>query len=68
MSSTITIPAGTQMVGEAWSVIAGKGAAFENVNVPTPVVRVGAPGSQGIMEITDIVFTTVGPGAYLCTS
>ncbi|KJA27068.1 glycoside hydrolase family 55 protein [Hypholoma sublateritium FD-334 SS-4] len=61
VSSTITIPAGTQMVGEAWSVIAGKGAAFENVNVPTPVVRVGAPGSQGIMEITDIVFTTVGP-------
>ena len=51
------------MVGEAWSVIAGKGAAFENANVPTPVVRVGAPGSQGIMEITDIVFTTVGPGA-----
>ena len=62
ITSTITIPAGTQVVGEAWSVIAGKGAAFEDANAPTPVVRVGAPGSQGIMEITDIVFTTVGPG------
>lgn len=50
------------MVGEAWSVIAGKGAAFENADAPTPVVRVGAPDSKGIIEITDIIFTTVGPG------
>jgi len=50
------------MVGEAWSVIAGKGAAFQNQNSPTPVVRVGASGSQGIMEISDILFATVGPG------
>ncbi|KAF8201630.1 exo-beta-1,3-glucanase [Pholiota molesta] len=26
-----------------------------------PVVRVGASGSQGIMEITDIIFSTIGP-------
>ncbi|KJA18557.1 glycoside hydrolase family 55 protein [Hypholoma sublateritium FD-334 SS-4] len=61
ITSTITIPAGTQVVGEAWSVIAGKGAAFENANEPTPVVRVGAPDSQGMIEVTDIIFTTVGP-------
>ncbi|KAF9483862.1 exo-beta-1,3-glucanase [Pholiota conissans] len=61
VTSTITIPAGTQIVGEAWSVIAGKGAAFQNTNSPTPVVRVGTPGSQGLMEITDILFTTIGP-------
>ncbi|KAF8969934.1 exo-beta-1,3-glucanase [Flammula alnicola] len=63
VTSTITIPAGTQIVGEGWSVIAGKGSAFQSQSNPTPVVRVGAPGSQGIMEITDLIFTTIGPAA-----
>ncbi|KAJ7445698.1 exo-beta-1,3-glucanase [Mycena galericulata] len=61
VTSTLQIPAGTQMVGEAWSVIAGKGAAFQNINSPAPVVQVGAPGSSGLIEITDIIFSTVGP-------
>ncbi|TFK33476.1 exo-beta-1,3-glucanase [Crucibulum laeve] len=61
VSSTITIPAGTQMVGEAWSVIAGKGSAFQDQNNPQVVVKVGAANSQGIMEITDIIFSTIGP-------
>jgi glucan 1,3-beta-glucosidase len=50
------------MVGEAWSVIAGSGPSFQNYNYPKPVVQVGSPGTTGIVEITDIVFTTVGPG------
>lgn len=65
VSSTLTIPAGTRLVGEAWSVIAGKGAAFQNQLKPQVVVRVGevwAP-SQQVTEITDVVFTTVGPTA-----
>ncbi|KAJ7197151.1 exo-beta-1,3-glucanase, partial [Mycena pura] len=61
VTSTLQIPAGTQMVGEAWSVIAGKGAAFQNINSPQPVVQVGAPGSTGVVEITDIIFSTIGP-------
>ncbi|KAF8178908.1 exo-beta-1,3-glucanase [Pholiota molesta] len=63
VTSTITIPAGTQIVGEAWTVLAGKGSAFQNQNSPTAVFRVGDTGSQGVTEITDIVFTTVGPAA-----
>ncbi|KJA18280.1 glycoside hydrolase family 55 protein [Hypholoma sublateritium FD-334 SS-4] len=63
VSSTITIPAGTQMVGEAWTVLAAKGAAFQNQNSPSAVFKVGATGSQGILEITDILFTTIGPAA-----
>jgi len=63
ISRTITIPAGAQVVGEAWSVISGKGSAFEDEKNPTPVVRVGAPNSEGLVEITDILFTTVGPAA-----
>ncbi|KAJ6547053.1 exo-beta-1,3-glucanase [Mycena capillaripes] len=61
IKSTITIPAGARIVGEAWSVISGVGPAFQDQNNPQVVVRVGEPGSQGIMEITDIIFSTVGP-------
>ncbi|GBE82055.1 Glucan 1,3-beta-glucosidase [Sparassis crispa] len=61
ITNTLTIPAGTQMVGEAWSVIMGGGSAFQNQNSPTVMVRVGESGSSGIMEISDIVFATQGP-------
>ncbi|KAF8154413.1 exo-beta-1,3-glucanase [Crassisporium funariophilum] len=67
VTSTLTIPAGTQMVGEAWSIISGKGAAFQNQNSPQVVFKVGDTGSQGKMEISDIIFSTVGtaPGAII---
>lgn len=65
VSSTLTIPAGTQIVGEAWSVIAGQGNAFQDQFNPRAVVSVGVPGSQGIVEISDIIFTTVGPSQSL---
>ncbi|KAJ7684646.1 exo-beta-1,3-glucanase [Mycena polygramma] len=61
VTSTVQIPTGTQIVGEAWSVIAGKGSAFQNVNSPIPVVQVGASGSTGVVEISDIIFSTIGP-------
>ncbi|THH06760.1 hypothetical protein EW145_g3870 [Phellinidium pouzarii] len=66
ISSTITIPAGTQIVGEAWSVLMGT-SAFSDMNNPKPVIRVGDTNSQGVLEITDFVFTTRGPapGAIL---
>ncbi|TFK33474.1 exo-beta-1,3-glucanase [Crucibulum laeve] len=63
VTSTITIPAGTRIVGEAWSIIAGKGEKFQDKENPQVVVRVGAPESQGIMEISDIIFSTIGPAA-----
>jgi hypothetical protein len=53
------------MVGEAWTVIAGKGPTFQDINNPKVVVRVGAPGSVGVIEITDIIFSTVGPSKIL---
>ncbi|TCD61973.1 hypothetical protein EIP91_007659 [Steccherinum ochraceum] len=63
VSSTITIPAGTQIVGEAWSVIMGAGNAFTDYNNPQVVVRVGDLGSVGITEITDMLFSVRGPAA-----
>ncbi|KAH9857052.1 exo-beta-1,3-glucanase [Lenzites betulinus] len=61
VTSTLTIPAGTQVVGEAWSVIMGGGAAFADQANPAVVVRVGNAGDEGTVEITDIVFATRGP-------
>ncbi|KAG6810587.1 hypothetical protein H0H92_011221 [Tricholoma furcatifolium] len=61
VTSTLTIPAGARVVGEAWSVISGQGPAFQDKQNPQVVVRVGDPGSQGVVEITDVVFSTVGP-------
>ncbi|OSX66163.1 glycoside hydrolase family 55 protein [Postia placenta MAD-698-R-SB12] len=63
VSSTITIPAGTQVVGEAWTTIMGTGSNFENYNDPQVVVRVGEEGSTGVAEITDMIFSTRGPTA-----
>ncbi|KAJ7273182.1 exo-beta-1,3-glucanase, partial [Mycena rebaudengoi] len=63
VTSTITIPAGSRIVGEAWSVISGSGPAFQDQDHPQVVVRVGEAGSQGVIEITDIIFSTVGPAA-----
>ncbi|KZV89437.1 glycoside hydrolase family 55 protein [Exidia glandulosa HHB12029] len=63
VSSTITIPAGTQVIGEAWSTIMGFGSAFSNSASPQVVVKVGDAGSTGRTEITDMLFTTQGPAA-----
>jgi glucan 1,3-beta-glucosidase len=64
ITSTLNIPANTQIVGEAWSVIAGRGPAFQDQSKPEVVVRVGAKDSLGIVEISDVIFSTVGPGLF----
>ncbi|KAF8439368.1 glycoside hydrolase family 55 protein [Boletus edulis BED1] len=63
VTDTITIPAGTQIVGEAWTVILGGGSNFQSQTNPRVVIQVGTPGSQGIMEISGILFSTAGPAA-----
>lgn len=65
VTSTITIPAGTQVVGEAWSTIMANGSYFQDYNHPQVVVRVGEPQSEGVAEITDMIFTARGPGMYM---
>lgn len=64
LTDTITIPPGSRLVGEAWTVIGGSGPKFQDKQYPRPIVRVGKEGSTGIAEITDIVFTTYGPGKW----
>lgn len=42
----------------------GKGSAFRNQYQPQPMFRVGEVGSQGVLEITDILFTTSGSSMF----
>jgi hypothetical protein len=51
VNSTITIPAGTQITGEAWSQIMGYGSNFQSPTNPQVVVRVGDRGSTGVVEV-----------------
>ena len=52
------------MIGEGWTVLAGRGPKFQNQNKPAVVFQVGKPGDVGIMEISDIIFSTIGPGKF----
>ncbi|KAJ9477329.1 Glycoside hydrolase [Pseudozyma hubeiensis] len=61
LASTVTFPTGTRMVGEVWPVLMGGGSLFQDASDPQPVVRVGEPGDAGIMEISDMIFSTRGP-------
>ncbi|KAG9074861.1 hypothetical protein FRC06_010419 [Ceratobasidium sp. 370] len=58
VTKTIKIPTGSTVVGEIWSTIIGGGSAFSDQNNPTPIVQVGNPGEKGVVEISDIVFST----------
>ncbi|KAK0474849.1 glycoside hydrolase family 55 protein [Armillaria novae-zelandiae] len=61
ITTTLTVPAGCRLVGEAWSEISGTGDYFKDVENPEVMVRVGESGSRGSIEITDIIFSTIGP-------
>ncbi|KIJ60520.1 glycoside hydrolase family 55 protein [Hydnomerulius pinastri MD-312] len=61
ITDTLVIPAGSQVAGEAWSVILGGGPKFQDEANPRVMVRAGERYSTGILEINDIIFSTVGP-------
>ncbi|KAF8654106.1 hypothetical protein AX16_003639 [Volvariella volvacea WC 439] len=61
VTSTISVPPGTRMVGEAWSVISGSGPNFQDPENPQVMIKVGEEGDVGMVEITDMLFSTVGP-------
>jgi len=61
ITDTLRVPPGTRMVGEAWSQIIITGPKYQDIHKPHVGVRVGTPGSVGIVEITDVLFTTRGP-------
>ncbi len=70
VDSTLLVPKGSRIVGEAWSTITGNGNFFKDPNSPKPVVAVGNGGDVGVAQIQDMRFTVsdVLPGAILCNS
>jgi len=63
VTDTITVPAGSRIVGESYSVIIGGGSTFSNMNNPVPVVQVGKTGDTGIVEWSDMIVSTQGAQA-----
>ncbi|KAK9600183.1 hypothetical protein V6Z92_000273 [Aspergillus fumigatus] len=63
VTSTLRIPAGSRIVGEAFPVILSSGAFFSNQEEPQPVIQVGQAGQQGHVELSDFIISTQGPQA-----
>lgn len=64
VTGTITIPAGSKIVGESFPVIMSSGSFFADMNNPRPVVQVGATsGTVGRVELSDFMVSTQGAQA-----
>lgn len=63
LTSTVVIPSGSKLVGEAWSQFAATGSYFNDASNPKVMLRVGNPGDVGDLEMQDLLFTTQGPTA-----
>ncbi|KAF2153724.1 glycoside hydrolase family 55 protein [Myriangium duriaei CBS 260.36] len=61
ITSTIVIPKVCRITGRVWSQLVAKGSAFSQLGNPTPMIKVGNPGDIGTVEISDILFTSIGP-------
>ncbi|KAK7183131.1 hypothetical protein DPSP01_012154 [Paraphaeosphaeria sporulosa] len=59
--STLFIPPGSRIVGEAWPVISGAGDKFRDANTPVPVVKIGNANDVGVAQISDMRFTVAEP-------
>lgn len=61
ISSTVHIPLGTRLFGQAWTRFAPQGPYFSNAASPKAMFQVGNPGDVGVAQIADIMLTTRGP-------
>ncbi len=67
ITNTVNVPKNIKITGEIWPLIMASGPTFSDQKNPQPVFRVGAPGDRGAVEMTDLIFQTLGPapGAIL---
>ncbi|KAI9831040.1 MAG: hypothetical protein M1819_005278 [Sarea resinae] len=67
ISSTVKVPANIKITGEIWPLIMASGSAFQDPTNPAPVFQVGQAGDSGAVEMSDLIFQTVGaqPGAVM---
>lgn len=61
ISKTVKVPANVKIVGEIWPLIMASGAAFADQTKPAPVFQVGQRGDSGSVEMSDLIFETIGP-------
>lgn len=61
ITSTVNVPPHIRITGEIWPLIMAGGTFFNNQTNPQPVFRVGMPGDLGAVEISDLIFETLGP-------
>jgi hypothetical protein len=67
ITDTVKVPKDIKMTGEIWPLIMASGPNFANMEAPRPVFQVGQPGDTGAVEMSDLMFETVGaaPGAIM---
>lgn len=68
LTSPVTIPAGSKIVGEGYPVLMASGSYWSDMNSPKPLLQVGSTsGESGSVEFSDFVVGTKGstPGAVL---
>jgi hypothetical protein len=55
------------MTGEVWSQLVASGTYFADMSNPKPMIQVGKVGDIGTVEISDMLFTSIGalPGLVL---
>lgn len=61
VTQTVEVPSTIRITGEIWPLIMAKGPFFSDSNNPQPVFRVGQTGDTGSVEISDLIFETMGP-------
>ena len=63
ISDTIKVPTQIRITGEIWPMfmVDGSSPTFIDPNNPQPVFQVGQPGDVGMVEMSELVFETLGP-------
>lgn len=69
VTDTIKVPGdkNIKITGEVWPMIMAKGTSFSDMASPKPVFQVGQAGDTGAVEMSDMIFQTLGaaPGAIM---
>ncbi|RDW56742.1 pectin lyase fold factor [Coleophoma cylindrospora] len=67
ISSTIVIPPHARITGQVWSQLVASGSHFADMASPKPMIQVGTAGDVGTVEISDMLFTSIGelPGLIM---
>ena len=61
VTDTVKVPKNIKITGEIWPLIMADGKSFSDVNNPKPVFQVGQAGDSGNVEMSDLIFETLGP-------